>query len=479
MEIRVNVLSEKELQEVHEATLEVLSTIGVRVDHQKICELLYEAGATIKDKKKGIVLFGENLVKEALARAPALFKLSNRKGEYKELSPGGEITFWTPCVMAMVEDGMRKELTSKKFIEFVRIVDSLENVYGVVGASISDYPPQVRDFAGFRLMAEYTGKHIRPIAFAPEGVDAVIEMAKVLLNGASIRESPIFSLGHSGVTPLRWTHVGLERFHRSAGYGIPMSVHAGPLLGGTSPITIAGTLVLANAEVLSGLIINQVLEPGRPCYYNLGFGRILDLRTLTGLTGSVENILLSLAGSDLSRYYKLPSAGWSNTESMLVDAQAIYEKSMTYLSYILGKQNMIWGVGQLESELSVSNEQAVIDDEMISAFLKIQGGVKVTKETMALDVIKDVVLKDVGVANRFLEHEHTLIHYKEEMFFPELSNRKTREDWMKEGGKSLGKKAKEKCQEILKSDEKIYVTEKQQNELLKIEQKYTDMLTGK
>ncbi len=479
MEIKVSVLSEKELQEVHEATLEVLSTIGVRVDHQKICALLYEAGATIKDANKGIVLFGENLVKEALAKAPGSFKLSNRKGEYKELSPGGEITFWTPCVMAIVEDGVREELTSRKFVEFVRIVDALENVYGVVGASISDYPPQARDFAGFRLMAEYTGKHIRPIAFAPEGVDAVIEMAQVLLNGASIGENPIFSLGHSGVTPLRWTHVGLERFYRSAGYGIPMSVHAGPLLGGTSPITIAGTLILANAEVLSGLIINQVLEPGRPCYYNLGFGRILDLRTLTGLTGSPENILLSLAGSDLSQYYKLPSGGWSSTESMLVDSQAIYEKCMTFLSFIFGKQNMIWGVGQLESELSVSKEQAVIDDEMISSFLYIQEGVKVTKETMALDVIKDVVPKDVGVANRFLEHEHTLTHYKEEMFFPGLTNRRTREDWMKEGGKSLEEKAKERCQEILRSEAKTYVTEKQKEELLRIEKKYTDMLTQK
>lgn len=258
-----------------------------------------------------------------------------------------------------------------------------------------------------------------------------------------------------------------------------MSVHAGPLLGGTSPITIAGTLILANAEVLSGLIINQVLEPGRPCYYNLGFGRILDLRTLTGLTGSPENILLSLAGSDLSQYYKLPSGGWSSTESMLVDSQAIYEKCMTFLSFIFGKQNMIWGVGQLESELSVSKEQAVIDDEMISSFLYIQEGVKVTKETMALDVIKDVVPKDVGVANRFLEHEHTLTHYKEEMFFPGLTNRRTREDWMKEGGKSLEEKAKERCQEILRSDAKTYVTEKQKEELLRIEKKYTDMLTQK
>ncbi len=164
---------------------------------------------------------------------------------------------------------------------------------------------------------------------------------------------------------------------------------------------------------------------------------------------------------------------------MLVDAQAIYEKSMTFLSYILGKQNMIWGVGQLESELSVSSEQAVIDNEMISAFLKIQEGVKVTKETMALDVIREVVGEDVGVANRFLEHEHTLARYKDEMFFPELSNRRTREDWMREGGKSLEEKAKEKCQEILKADEKTYVTEEQRRELLNIEKQYTDMLIGR
>jgi len=478
MEITLRLFEKKHLDRIHQASLEILETIGIIVDHQRILKLLYDAGAKIKDRKNKIVLFNEKLLKEGLRRAPSSFKLSDRAGGYKEIAPGGETTFWTPCVKNIFRDGVSKDMSAKDLIDFTRVVDSLENVFGVVGTSVSDYPPQMGDFVGFRLMAEHTYKHLRPIAFAPEGVDAVIEMAQVLLDGGSLRDNPILSLGHSSVTPLTWTNLGLERFYRSRGYGIPISVHAGPLVGGISPVTLAGTLAVANAEVLAGIALNQLLEEGRPCFYNLGFGRVFDMRTAIGLAGSAEVALLAAAGSQLSSYYNLPSAAWSNTESMLVDSQSIYERTMMMLLFILAKINMVWGVGQLESEISVSLEQAVIDDEIIGPLKRIQRGIKIDDETLALEVIKEVGFSLLSGKN-YLDHEHTAKHFKEEMFFPKLSNRKSCEDWIKEGGKSLEEKAKEKCQEILKADEKIYLTEKQKQELLKIEKKYIDILTGK
>jgi trimethylamine--corrinoid protein Co-methyltransferase len=478
MEITLRLFEKKHLDRIHQASLEILETVGIMVDHEKILKLLYDAGAKIKDRKNKIVLFNEKLVKGGLRKAPSYFKLSDRAGGYKEITPGEETTFWTPCVKNVFRDGVSREMRAKDLIDFTRVVDALENVFGVVGASVSDYPPQVQDFVGFRLMAEHTYKHLRPIAFAPEGVDAVIEMAQVLVDGGSLRDDPILSLGHSSVTPFTWTNLGLERFYRSRGHGIPISVHAGPLVGGISPVTLAGTLAVANAEVLAGIAINQLLEEGRPCFYNLGFGRVFDMRTAIGLAGSAEVALLAAAGSQLSRYYNLPSAAWSNTESMLVDSQSIYERTMMMLLFILARINMVWGIGQLESEISVSLEQAVIDDEIIGPLKRIQRGIEIDDETLALEVIKEVGFPLLSGKN-YLEHEHTTKHFKEEMFFPKLSNRKTREDWLALGGKTLEDQAKRRCKEILRAEKKIYITEKQKQELLKIEKKYTNILTGK
>ena len=475
MEITLRLFEKKDLDRIHQASLEILETVGIIVDHQRILKLLYNAGAKIKDRKNKIVLFNERLVKEGLRRAPSSFKLGDRAGGYKEIAPGGETTFWTPCVKNILRDGISKEMSVKDLVDFTRVVDALENVFGVVGTTVSDYPPQVGDFIGFRLMAEHTYKHLRPIAFAPEGVSAVIEMAQVLLDGGSLRDNPILSLGHSSVTPLTWTNLGLERFYRSAGYGIPISVHAGPLVGGISPVTLAGSLAVANAEVLAGIAINQLLEDGRPCFYNLGFGRVFDMRTAIGLAGSPEVAVLAAAGSQLSSYYDLPSAAWANTESMLVDSQSIYERTMMLLLFTLAKVNMVWGVGQLESEISVSPEQAVIDDEIIGSLRRIQRGIEIDDETMALEVIKEVGFPLLS-GKSYLTHEHTAKHFKEEMFFPKLSNRKTREDWLALGGKSLEHKAKERCEDILKAEKKMCITEKQKEEMLRIEKKFIGML---
>jgi len=478
MEINLKLFEKKDLDRIHQASLEVLRTTGIIVEHDKILDILYNAGAKIKDKKSKVVFFNEKLIQEGLKKAPSSFILSDRAGGFKRTGLGGETTFWTPCAKNIVQGKVSREMNSKDLIDFTRITDSLENVFGMVGSNICDYPPQVRDFVGFRLMVEHTYKHVRPIAFTPEGVDAIIEMAQVLLDGKPLRENPILSLGHSSVTPLTWTYLGLERMYRSSGHRIPWSVHAGPLTGGTSPVTLAGTLVVSNAEVLAGIAISQLLEEGRPCFYNLGFGRVFDMRTGAGLASGAEVALLTVGGAELSHYYNLPSAAWINTESAMVDAQSIYERTIMMLLYSLVKINgMVWGVGNIESETAVSLEQAVIDNEIIGSVRRIQRGIEVNDETLALEVIKEVGFPLLSGKN-YLEHEHTRRHFKQEMFFPELSNRKGYEGWIREGGKSLEEKAKEKCQRILNAEKKSYITEKQKQELLNIEEKYTRMLVS-
>ena len=126
-----------------------------------------------------------------------------------------------------------------------------------------------------------------------------MEMAQVLLDGTPLRERPIVSTGFSILSPLHWTSLALGVFKATSGLGVPVMINSEPLGGGTAPVTLAGCLVIGDADTLSGLVINQLLEPGRPCIYNVGFAHVLDMSSAIALTGSPENALLQAAGADM------------------------------------------------------------------------------------------------------------------------------------------------------------------------------------
>ena len=229
-------------------------------------------------------------------------------------------------------------------------------------------------------MAEHTRKHLRPVIFTPRGIDVILEMADVLLEGRSLKDNPILSFGFTIVSPLQWSDSALEVFRISSGYGIPLMINSEVISGATGPVTLAGTLVLANAEALSGVVIAQLLEPGRPVVFNLGFSHTFDMMFAETLTGAPEGALLGAGGGSVARFHNLPSASWMSTESKIPDGQAASEKTLLGVLHALGGVNLIWGIGNLESTLTLCPEQAVIDDEIAAGILRVWKGIRVDEE---------------------------------------------------------------------------------------------------
>ena len=198
-----------------------------------------------------------------------------------------------------------------------------------------------------RLIAENCLKHIRPCIYHPRETRGMVEMAQVLLDGKPLAAAPIFSLGYTAVSPLRWSDLALGAFRESSGHGVPMMVNAEPAGGVTAPATLAGELVLGNAEALSGVVICQALEPGRPLVFNMGFAHVMDMQTTVMRTGGVENGLLQAAGAEIAAFHGLPSAAWLSTESHVADAAATFEDVLTGLLHAMSRTSIIWGVGNL------------------------------------------------------------------------------------------------------------------------------------
>ena len=430
-------MTESLAPQIHEASLALLMDPGVRLEHEDICQLLIRHGAR-PGLAAAVVRIPEEMVRDATARAPKKFNLTNRRGEPTELSAKAEPVYWSCPGMAVYRHGQHGLFTRADMAETARLLERLENVQAIFGLAMNDVPPLARDVVGLNVIAHNSTKHIRVLCFSPAGAKLLTELQPIVGRHAW------FSTGFTAHGPLRWTNLALEIFRQSAGCGIPVSINGEPMAGVSGPVTLAGSAAVGNAEILAGLVVNQLLEPGRPCMYNLGLAHVFDMRTANVVTGGPENALFAQLSAEMGRFYDLPSASWVSTESMCPDSQAVLEKMFGFQTHAAAGVTSIWGVGQLESEITFSPAQAVIDDEMIAYTRRFRRGCRVDGPSLAVEVTRAV-----GIAGSFLDHEHTLEHFRQELFMPRLLYRKRRTDWTAEGAKTLSQRAEEIADELI------------------------------
>jgi len=276
-----------------------------------------------------------------------------------------------------------------------------------------------------------------------------------------------FSLGFTAHGPLRWTHLALDVFRKSAGQKIPVTINGEPMAGVTGPVTLAGNIAVGNAEILAGIVVNQVLEPGRPVIYNLGLAHLFDMKHATAITGGPENGLLAEASAALGRYYRLPSSSWVSTESLFEDQQAALEKMFGFLTHVSSGVNLLWGMGQLESEMTISLGQLVVDNEIVDFVRRYRRGFQVDDESINLQTIREV-----GIGGSFLEHEHTLKHFRDEIYHPQILNRSARTDQ----SQPVIEVAREKAEELLKQESASQLPAEISAELRRIERHFGEKL---
>ncbi len=455
-------LTRADCEKIHQAALDVLNDLGVRVDDPDTIHMMQEAGATVDAENR--VHIPARLVEWALQQAPRQVKIADRNGHLWQLGPEGGTLVLTGNALYITHGRVRSDLQAADLAELARVVDACANIHGMVGTSLADYPPTSRDFVGFRIMAENTGKHLRPCIYTPAGARTVIEMAKVLLGSATLRECPIVSTGFSILSPLHWTALALAVFKETAGLGVPATINSEPLAGATAPVTLAGCMVIGDADTLSGLVINQLLEPGRPCIYNVGFAHVFDMSAALALTGAPENYLLQAAGADMARFHGLPCASWMSTESPCADAQSAFEKMIGGLAHAAAGVNLIWGAGNLESTLAMSCEALVTDDEIAGYFLRFQMGFPVDDEGLALADIQEA-----GRSGDFLNSPHTLKHFRQVLSRAQMAVRGRRSDWEARGSHTFEESAEQRVRDILGQEPKHYLDAHQKAELERIE----------
>jgi trimethylamine--corrinoid protein Co-methyltransferase len=282
-------------------------------------------------------------------------------------------------------------------------------------------------------------------AWDEQGLADIIEMAELIAGGpAELALKPFIFAYLEPTSPLQHSEEALRKVLMMADKGLPFVYAPGPIDGASAPMTQAGALAMAAAEVLSGLVIAQNRRKGTPFVFGSGSGP-LDMRTMTGTYAAPEFMLHCMGMAELAHYYYgLPCWGFAGcSDSKLPDIQAGIESALWILWMAIAGSNLVHDVGYVESGLTCSYQMIVTGDEVIGFVRRLMRGVDVTAETLALDVVDAV-----GPGGDFLGTDHTYDHFRG-IWSPRVFDRRTYSDWVDAGRPDAAGNAKETARRLI------------------------------
>lgn len=449
--------AEAEVRRVHNAVVTLLEKGGVRVFTKTGREAFRKAGANVNDSGN-VVRIPRSMVEDAIDSAPHRVVLCGRDPRNDCVLEGSNVYMGTGGTAIYVLDlatGRRRPSRNEDVRLMARLTDALDNVHVF---TINVYPNDIRntdevDANRFYSSFANTSKHVMGGIYSGKGLREVVEMASMIAGGMDkLRERPLVSFIALVISPLKIDDAYGEFTCYLAEEGLPVVTPTEPLCGTTSPVTLAANVVLHTAETLAGVVQTQVVRRGAPVICG-SVGSISDLRTMGHVSGAIERGMINAAVSQMAQHYRLPyysTAGM--TDSKLVDAQAGYEGGMMNLLVAMSGANYIHdAAGLMEFDLTASYEKMVVDDEIIGRCLRVLRGIEVNEDTIALDLMLDVLTGRTD----FLGEEHTVRHMRTEFAANTVSDRTHREEWEASGAKDTFARAHEAAARILKEHKPI------------------------
>ena len=307
--LEFNVFTQDELEDIHAATLEVLWKTGVFVEDQEALDIFDGGGAHVDPKTK-IVKIPPNLVEDAVQSAPEIVLLAGRDPKNDILLEMNRVAFDCFGEAIQIIDPQTRQIrepTKADLADATRLVDALEHI-DICHRSMGchDVPPEVAAVHNAEAILSNTTKHIFLAAGSRPMLRKIMKMIAAIVGGEDkLTERPIMTCGSCPVTPLRLPRECCEIVIESSRSGLITKCLSQAMAGGSSPVTLAGTLVLHNAEVLSTCVLGQLTRKGTPFVYGSSTCS-MDLRFGTAVVGNPETALLNAAIAQISRYYLLP-----------------------------------------------------------------------------------------------------------------------------------------------------------------------------
>ena len=438
----LKVLSEQDKKNIFNAAMRVLEAGGMRLMHADALRLLTDAGCSVKGENQ--VVMPRELVEKALATAPENIPVFDREGGHVMDLGGRRSYFGTGSDLMWSFDAGQNERHRTSLADIAsaaRVCDALPNIDFIMSfAHPHEVNPDASYLASFRCMAENSVKPIVNTAKDRGDLSRMWDVGTIFRGGEAEHAAKPYTIHYAEpISPLKHPHSSVDRLMFCAQKGMPVIYSPAPIAGSTAPMTIAGHVVQGLAESMFGLVIHQLTAKGAPFLMGIG-AAVLDMSTSQCCYNAPEYLMAYLTTVEMSHFLNLPNWGYAGTsDSQIPDGQATFEAGLlTYMSVVAGS-NLNHDVGYLDFGLTGSLEMIVIMDEVIDQFRRMQRGVPVTEETLAVEVIAEG-----GRQGEFLSPPHTLTHLRDTQWRPRLMNRMGFEQWDRAGRKDLLARARER-----------------------------------
>ncbi|MEX0991476.1 MAG: trimethylamine methyltransferase family protein [Actinomycetota bacterium] len=446
----LDVLTDGQVEKIKQATLQVLDEVGVQIRSDEMLAELGKAGARTDDVS-GNAYFSPELVNESLALAPRELHFGARDPE-NDLYLDGETSYLgvDGCAAEYLEwdTDIRRPSTKTDVATIARIADAIPQL-SYIWQPVTAREEHVLSSPVHEVQAEWhnTTKHIMQMtAVNGDQARSLVEMATAIQgSNEELRKRPVLSAFQCSISPLTYDGGPLEAAKVYGAAGIPNGFMVMPITSATAAASVAGTLVGSNSEIIAGIVIHQLLNPGAPTFYG-SCATMMDMRSGAAACGGPEDIFFQAANAQLAHSYSVPCIiGTFASGSKTHDWQTGSENGISGMASALGRADLCSGAGLLYGARVFSPVQMLLDADLFELIALFAEGYGFDEEQLAIDVIKNV-----GPGGHYLGEEHTLKHMRD-FYYPAYYNRQMWEDWEEAGKPKPEEAARDKIREILET----------------------------
>jgi trimethylamine--corrinoid protein Co-methyltransferase len=444
------ILNDDQISRIHQASLEILQRVGVTVPHDQILSRFADAGAEV-DRESERVRIPVNLVDKSLQQAGKEFAVYGRDISLEAEFGGGKRNYNSTAGQASCVDevgGERRYATLEDVKTACRLADALDCV-NIAGAMSDPHEIPV-EYRCVEVAAQMIRNTTKPITFwfhDRASAEFIIEML-IALRGDEKKaaEYPVCFPLLEPISPLRFPFNGIDLLFETARLNLPVPIGPMAQMGLSAPATVAGTMAQENAEILAGICITQLIRPGLPVCYG-GIPHAFDMATTQLIFSGPEQAIFGVAMTQLGKHYGLPvyiNAGL--TDSKRPDAQAGLEAGITLMLGAAAGADIFGHMGISGVDQASSLDMLVMQNEIISFVESVMREIDFSDEAFGLDVIEQA-----GPGGTFIDQMHTAQHFRKELWFPKLLDRRYYQAWLDSNAVTMEERCGEQKRRLLET----------------------------
>ena len=466
-------LTDDQIERVHEASLEILEEVGLKVRYEPARDLFKTHGCDVVEE---LVKFPRAVIEKYRKMYPASFKFGARDSKFDKKIPQDSPVIVTASSAPDIIDpvsGVERRATSSDIAQIAHLINELPGYDMFSISTLADDAP-ADQFTISRLYPaiKYCLKPIRVTTTDMKDTLSVMELAYLVAGGEDAYKEHPFLTHHycPVVSPLTMDKLSTENVMYFAKEGLPVYPTIVPNAGLTSPMSMAGTIAQGNAEFLAIATLMQMCKEGTPLIYAT-LGTVADMRTGAYASGGIECGMLHMAFAQMAHFYNVPCGGYIGlTNSKVNDAQSGYETGMSGTAGLLAGMDMFNIGGLIDALKTFDFAKAVIDDEIAQNLKRVKRGVAFDEEELAVPLIKTT-----GPGGSFIVDPHTIKRMKTEAILTKMADRNVRTIWEKKGAMDIQARAMAKVKEVMETNTNSLITDDVDEQ---IRAKFSGMISG-